>query len=129
LEREVYFLSTKQNGNKSRCSRYGNELTLLDATYKTTKYALPLYFVVVKTNIDYQVVGSFVTQSETSEDIREALGILRDWSNNKCCPAYFMVDCAEEEITAIQETFSSKYINIFTTSYLFGGIDRDESFA
>ena len=41
-------------------NRYGNELSLLDATYCTTKYALPLFFLVVKTNVDYQVVGSFV---------------------------------------------------------------------
>jgi hypothetical protein len=51
---------------------YGSELALLDATYKTTKYALPLFFLVVKTNIDYQIVGSFVTQSETTEAIKEA---------------------------------------------------------
>ena len=42
---------------------YGNELSLLDATYRTTKYALPLFFLVVKTNIDYQIVGSLVLQS------------------------------------------------------------------
>lgn len=85
--------------------RYGNELTLLDATYKTTKYALPLYFVVVKTNIDYQVVASFVIQSETSEAIKEALHVLKDWSHDKWRPAYCMIDCCEEEMTAIQETF------------------------
>ena len=88
--------------------RYGNELTLLDATYKTTKYALPLYFVVVKTNIDYQVVGSFVTQSETSAGIKEALTLIHSWSNSQWQPLYFMVDCAEEEITAIQDIFPSK---------------------
>ena len=35
--------------------RYGH-VCLLDATYKTTKYALPLFFVAVKTNVDYQTV-------------------------------------------------------------------------
>ena len=33
--------------------RYGRNLILLDATYKTTKYALPLYFMVVQTNVNY----------------------------------------------------------------------------
>lgn len=47
-------------------NRYGNELCLLDATYRTTKYSLPLYFLVVKTNMEYKVVASFVTQSETT---------------------------------------------------------------
>ena len=36
-------------------SRYGNEIMLLDATYKTMTYELPLFFVVVKTNVNYTV--------------------------------------------------------------------------
>ena len=40
-------------------TRYGNEMTLLDATYKTTRYNLPLFFLVVKTNVNYAVVGGF----------------------------------------------------------------------
>ena len=35
--------------------RYAVDLVLLDATYKTSKYSLPLYFLVVKTNVNYQV--------------------------------------------------------------------------
>ena len=35
--------------------RYGRSLIMLDATYSTTKYALPLVFMVVKTNVNYQV--------------------------------------------------------------------------
>ncbi|XP_057305696.1 uncharacterized protein LOC130644203 [Hydractinia symbiolongicarpus] len=35
--------------------RYASQLILLDATYRTTKYALPLYFLVVKTNVNYMV--------------------------------------------------------------------------
>ena len=32
--------------------RYCGEMLLLDATYKTTRYVLPLFFLVVKTNVD-----------------------------------------------------------------------------
>lgn len=32
-------------------NRYGNELSLLDPTYRTRKYSLPLYFLVVKRNM------------------------------------------------------------------------------
>ena len=42
---------------------YGNELVLLDATYGTKRYALPLLFLMVKTNIDYQIVGAFVSEN------------------------------------------------------------------
>ena len=37
--------------------KYGSEICLLDATYKTTKYAVPLFFLCVKTNSGYAVVG------------------------------------------------------------------------
>ena len=53
---------------------------MLDATYKTTRYNLPLFFVVVKTNVDYQIVGSFVVQSETTDaifEVFEALSVLK----------------------------------------------------
>lgn len=35
--------------------KYGNELFGLNATYKTSLYAVPLLFLVVQTNVDYQV--------------------------------------------------------------------------
>ena len=54
-----------QNGWQRRLfSRYGKELTLLDATYRITKYVLPLFFMVVKANTDYQIVTVFVTENE-----------------------------------------------------------------
>ena len=88
--------------------RYGNELCLLDATYRTTKYSLPLYFLVVKTNHEYKVVASFVTQTETTASIKEALNILKKW-NPTWDPRHFMVDYAEEEISAVEELFPSKF--------------------
>ncbi len=52
--------------------KYGNTISLMDATYKTTKYELALFFVAVKTNVGYTAVADFVLQSETAEQIREA---------------------------------------------------------
>ena len=43
---------------------YGDEMCLLDATYHTTKYALPLHVLCVRTNVRDQVVGSYLTQYE-----------------------------------------------------------------
>ena len=37
--------------------KYGNNVSLMDATYKTTKYNLPLFFIVVLTNSGYEIVG------------------------------------------------------------------------
>ena len=50
---------------------------MLDATYKTTRYSLPLFFVVVKTNIDYQIVGSCIVQSEEWGDWCYLWGVVR----------------------------------------------------
>ena len=46
--------------------RHDNEPFLLDATYKTTRYGLPLFFLPVKTNVEYQVVGAFVCEGEST---------------------------------------------------------------
>ena len=85
-------------------SRYGNEIMLVDATYKTMRYELPLFFLVVKTNVNYVVVGSFVTQNETTTSIKEALRMFRDW-NPTWQPKFFMTDFCFEEINATESTF------------------------
>ena len=56
---------------RRQLSKYGNDICLLDATYKTTRYALPLFFLTVKTNVDYQVVASFVLQDESTDSIKD----------------------------------------------------------
>ena len=102
--------------------RYGNELSLLDATYKTIRYSLPLFFLVIKTNIDYQVVASFVLQDETSYSISEALNIVGSWCE-KWIPGYFMVDNSNEEINAINSLFPGMYssLNVRPVHLLFIG--------
>ena len=83
---------------------YGQDICLLDATYKTTKYSIPLFFVVTKTNVDYQIVGSFATQDETTSTITEALQILKSWISN-WTPKVFFVDNCEEEIQSLESVF------------------------
>ena len=51
----------------------------------------------MKTNIEYKVVASFVTQSETTGAIKEALSIIMKW-NPDWAPKHFMVDYAEEAV-------------------------------
>ena len=87
--------------------RYGNEITLLDATYKTMRYELPLFLLVVKTNVKYIVVGSFTIQRETTASIQEALGIFHE-RNASWKPQFFMTDFCHEQIYAIDNTFTGK---------------------
>lgn len=58
--------------------RYGNELCSLDATYKTSKFTILVFFIVVKTNSSYQVnrTYKYIIHSSSS-----------DTENEKECPA------------------------------------------
>ena len=89
---------------KDLLAKYGNTLALLDATCKTTKYDLALFFLCVRTNVGYSVVADFVTQSETASQICEALQILKSW-NPEWNPAFFMSDYSEAELLAIEQAF------------------------
>lgn len=84
--------------------RYGSDLVLMDATYKTTKYAIPLFFLCVHTNVGYKVVAEFLCQNEDKECIAEDLSILKSW-NPTWDPKYFMVDYSTAEISAIENQF------------------------
>ena len=84
--------------------RYGNDLVLMDATYKITKYAIPLFFVCVHTNIGYKVIAELMCQTEEKESISEALGIIKSWTPNWNAK-FFMVDYSTAEIRAIELQF------------------------
>ena len=86
--------------------RYSNEMTLLDATYKTTRYALLLFFMVVRTNVDYQIVAPFVIENETYEAISETVAVTKSW-NPEFDPKYGMTDYCHEEIRTVENNFPS----------------------
>ena len=90
------------------------DLFLMDATYKTMKYDLPLFFLCVKTNMDYVVVAQFVVQSENAATINEALNIIKSW-NPSWKPRFAMVDYSEAEINSIEEMFPD--VNIYLCDF------------
>lgn len=90
-------------------TRYGNDMVLIDATYKTTRFALPLFFIVVKTNVDHQVVAAFIPEDESTDSIKEAIKILKE-NNTDWAPKYFMTDMDEKEIGAMEDLFPGKSI-------------------
>ncbi len=83
---------------------YGNTMSLMDATYKTTRYDLPLFVICVRTNSGYCAVSEFIVQSESAKDIEEALKVLISW-NPEWNPNYFMTDFFEAEILALETCF------------------------
>lgn len=84
--------------------RYGNHMTLLDATYATTRFSLPLFFLAVKTNANYQVVAMFMLEDENTVSIGEALQIIKN-ANPEWEPKYYITDLDEREISAMSSLF------------------------
>jgi MULE transposase domain len=91
------------NWQRRLLEKYG-QLCLLDAVYKTTRYALPVFYLCVRTNVDYIVVATFVLQYEDFVSISEALGFLKSWNPN-WTPRHFLVDGCESEMKALQTVF------------------------
>ena len=87
--------------------KYGSEQCLLDATYRTTQYAVPLYFVAVQTNVGFCVVASFFLEQDTTEYVQEALEIIKKW-NSGWNPKYFLTDFDMREIKALKQVFHGK---------------------
>lgn len=94
--------------------RYGQQMCLLDATYKTCRYSVPLFFICVRTNVQYCVVGVFITQNETEEDIKEALEVFKAW-NPDWNPTHFMVDFCYAEINALEKVFTGIHLESSAT--------------
>lgn len=106
------------NNNDSRCLllvfqmgwqqrlllRYGQEMVFFDATYRTTRYAVPLFFVCVHTNSGYCVVATLVMEREDTASVAEGLAALKEM-NPAWSPGAFMVDSSEIEMNAIASVF------------------------
>ena len=101
---ERFLFVYQKKWQKDLLQKYGNEILLLDATYKTTRYAVPLFFLTVPTNLDYQIVATFVLENESTEAITEALNIIKRW-NPSLSPLYCMTDYCNEEINSLEEVF------------------------
>lgn len=84
--------------------RYGNQLVVLDAVYRNGRYPIPVFFLAVRTNVNYQTVAVFAVQQETLLTISKALRIIKSWSPD-VSPRYAMVDSSNEEIAALEQTF------------------------
>lgn len=72
-------------------------MVLLDAT---TKYALPLFLLVVWTNVGYKPIAEFICENEMTAAIAEAINILKQW-NQLWKPKFFMLDYSQQAYQAL----------------------------
>ncbi|KAI8516274.1 hypothetical protein Bbelb_048550 [Branchiostoma belcheri] len=64
----------------------------------------PLFFLCVRTDVCYAVVGCFIVQKEKTEDIQETLNIFKVW-NHDWMPSHVMVDKSNMVINALKTEF------------------------
>ena len=93
---------------------YAHRLVLLDATHKTCKYAIPLFFVVVQANVNFQVAGVIVVEDESADILEKALNIIKQW-NPDVSPKYGMIDFDTGEILSLESVFPS--IQVFLCDF------------
>ncbi|KAJ8049966.1 hypothetical protein HOLleu_02947 [Holothuria leucospilota] len=74
----LFIHQTKQQ--QKQLLQRDKEPVLLDATYRITKYALPLFLMVVRTNFRNIPGAKFVGESETTAHTAEALFIIKNWN-------------------------------------------------
>ena len=55
-----------------------------------------------------QVAATFITETESKEEILRALSVLKSW-NSEWKPAFFMVDYCQAEISALEDIFPGWY--------------------
>ena len=90
--------------------RYGN-LVLLDATYKTQRQAVPLFFMVVRTNMRFLPVATFMTQNERTPNIAEALTLIKEeMAKIGFHFKSFMIDFSQAEMNALHQVFPGTHI-------------------
>ena len=79
--------------------RRDNQLIILDWAYKTTKHALPLFFLVVKANVSTVIV----LQEESVNMITRALSIVKAWNLRSHQGTYLLL--LMKEISSLEIVF------------------------
>ena len=75
----TFLLVFQTKAQKELMSKYGNNITLMDGIYRTTKYGFPCIFLTVKTSIGTgMVVATIIPQYENEDLLVEGLTILKE---------------------------------------------------
>lgn len=83
---------------------YGSNVCLIDCTYNTTVYDMPLFTLAVKTNCGFFYVATALLLSESTADISQALQRIKE-ANPDWHPKIFVSDFSEAEIAATEKIF------------------------
>lgn len=101
-----------QTRNQQRLlKRYGKQVILTEISKPGINLPFPLFGVFVPTNVDFQIVYSFVVQARSKQCLKEGLTSLMEW-NSYWTPKFFVVDFSHDQIHVIESLFPSCVISI-----------------
>lgn len=83
---------------------FGSYMCLIDSTYNTSVYDLPLFALAVKTNVGFTYVVTSLIVNETTASFVDILTRVRQ-SNPSWNPAAFVTDFNEAQINALTTVF------------------------
>lgn len=93
-------------------SSFGDYVALIDCTYNTSVYNLPLCAIAVKTNVNFTYVVSSLIVHESTEAFVSVLQCVKQW-NPSWNPHVFLTDFDEAQIRAIKTVFPGYYALFF----------------
>ena len=99
--------------------RYGNQVILCEVTSLIERVPFPLFCIFAQTNVDYQLVASFIVEIRNKESIMQGLTSIKDW-NPGWSPKYVVADYSEEQMEAVKIVFpGKKWIDFQVGNYYF----------
>ena len=84
---------------------------VIDSTYNTTVYNLPLLVLCILTNVGYVSVASLLICDERQESIAAALKVIAEW-NPEWKPSHVMTDFHEGQIAAVTSIFPGNCVEV-----------------
>jgi len=87
--------------------RYNMQVIVTQISDLHSKIPFPLFCLFVQTNVDYQLVGEFIVQTNEQSMVAEGLQIIKDW-NPGWSPKFVVVDFNDQQIAAVESIFSGR---------------------
>ena len=95
----------------------GSTVCVLDATYSTTCYGLPLFVLCVPTNCGYVIAARFLAADEQASTIQVALRTLSQWCPN-WKPKSFLLDFSGAQIAAMEAVFPGLHYSVINAYHI-----------
>jgi len=97
---------------------YGQVIVYVEPVHKHIQYSLPIYCLIVRTNVGFTIAGMFTLKFVTKPLLTEVFKMFTEW-NPDWKPRYLLADFNDENISGILENFNGNCSPTVLLIYLF----------